>query len=215
MKQFSRFFLIAVAGILLAAFAVAQAPLISPFSADLQISSTRGGKNLEATGQVFSGKGHIRMNLNAEGHETVMITDFATRTTDILLLQQKIYIEQKAGMVPGRGPQSMTQDLKPYDPDHPCDRDPEVTCKKIGVEEVNGRTCDHWQTTDKKGNVVDLWIDQKLHFPIKVTTPDASMVLSNLKEGEQDASLFQIPSDFSKMDMRGMMPPNMSGPPQN
>ena len=92
---------------------------------------------------------------------------------------------------------------------------PDLTCKKIGVEEVSGRTCDHWEITDKQGKVSNFWIDQKLHFPVKVTSQDATMLLTNIKEGEPDASLFQIPPGFHKIDMGGMMPPGAGRPPHS
>ena len=108
----------------------------------------------------------------------------------------------------------MTQDLRAYDPEHPCASQPDVTCKKIGVEEISGRTCDHWEVTDKQGRVTNLWIDQKLHFPIKVTTQDSTMFLTNIKEGQPDASLFEIPSGFHKLDLGALMPPG-GGQPHN
>ena len=125
-----------------------------------------------------------------------------------------MYIEHKAGDAPGRGTGGPTQDLKPYDPDHPCATQPDLTCKKVGVEVVSGRTCDHWEMTDKEGKVANFWIDQKLHFPIKTVSQNSTMLLSNIKEGEPDAGLFQIPSGYRKMDLRGMMPPGAGGPPQ-
>ena len=108
----------------------------------------------------------------------------------------------------------MAQDLKPFDPDHPCASQPDVTCKKIGVEEVSGRTCGHWEVTDKQGRVSNLWIDQKLHFPVKATTKDSTMLLTNIKEGQPDASLFQIPSGFQKLDTVRKTPPGPGGPPR-
>jgi len=210
-----RLILSTVQSLLLLQLAVAQVPHLSPFSADLQIASTRSDTGpRDVTGQVYVGNGRIRMDMETAGHQTALITDFATKTTDILLIRQQMYIEHKIGQ-PGRGPDTMTQDLKPYYPDHPCAADPGVTCKNIGVEEVSGRTCDHWEVTDKQGSVTNLWIDQKLHFPVKVTTQDSSMLLTNIKEGQPDAALFEIPSGFHKIEMGGIMPPNMSGPPPN
>ena len=147
------------------------------------------------------------MNLENGGHQTAMITDLATKTTDILLVEQQMYIEHKAGQLPARGPGSGAQELKPYDAQNPCANQPDVTCKKIGVEEVSGRTCDHWQITDKQDRVTDLWIDQKLSFPVKVTTKDSMMLLTNVKEGQPEASLFEIPAGYHKLDMSGMLPP--------
>lgn len=192
-------------------------PQFSPFTADMQMSSTHPGMGpTDATGNIFVGSGHMRMNLSAQGHETAIITDFASKTVDVLMVQQKMYLEHKAGQAPGRGPGgNFAQDLHPYDPVNPCANQADVTCKKIGVEAVSGRTCDHWEITSKNGKASNVWIDQTLHFPIKATSEDSSLLLSNIKEGEPAASLFQIPADFRKMDMGGMMPPGMNRPPNN
>jgi len=195
--------------------ASAQVPHLTPFSADMEMSSTRadrGPRDME--GKIFVASGHMRMNMDSAGHQTAIITDLATKTVDILMPQQQMYMEHKAGETPGRGPGSMTRDLKPYDPEHPCATQPDVTCKKIGVEEVSGHTCDHWEITDKQGKVANIWIGQKLHFPIKTVSQDSTLLLSNIKEGEPDASLFQIPAGFHKIDLGGMMPPGGGGPPQ-
>jgi hypothetical protein len=81
------------------------------------------------------------------------------------------------------------------------------------VDVVNGRTCDHWEMTDKEGKVTSFWIDQKLHFPLKTVSQNSTMLLSNIKEGEPDAGLFKVPADYHKVDMHGM-PPGGGGPPQ-
>jgi hypothetical protein len=195
-------------------FAAAQLPSFSPFTADLHIVSTRADRGpQDVNGKIFFGSGHVRMNLDAGGHQTAIITDFATKTSDVLMIEQQMYIESKGGQT-SRGPGSnVTQELKPYDPEHPCANQPDVTCKKIGVEEVNGRTCDHWELTDKNGKVSNLWIDQKLHLPIKIVSDDSTITLSNIQEGQPDASLFKVPDGFRKMDLGGMVSPNMGGSP--
>ena len=215
MKFVVRMFSTALAIILLVAFSTAQVPQMSPFSADLQISSTAEHAPQDMAGKIFVGGGHMRMNMSAAGRETAIITTFATKTVDILMPQQQMYVEFKADQAQGRSPAAGTQDLKPIDPNNPCANQSDVTCKKIGTEEINGRTCDHWQITDKNGRTSNVWIDQKLRFPIKVVTDNSTMTLSNIKEGEPDASLFQIPSGFHKMDVGAMMPQGMGRPPQN
>ena len=205
---------LALALLLLSAFAYAQLPQINPFTADLQISTTNPQANVqEITGKVYAGNGHVRMNMESGGHSTTLITDFATKTTDVLLIDQKMYIEHKVDALRGQK-DMMTDSIKPYDPANPCVNEPDVTCKKIGVEQVSGRTSDHWEVTDKQGRVTNLWIDQQLHLPIKVVTKDATMLLSNIKEGEPDASLFTIPADYHKIDLGGMTKPS-SVPPHN
>ncbi len=215
MKPAPRLILTALVSLLLLQMAVAQVPQISPFSADMQITSMGDRGPRDVTGQVYVGSGHIRMNMDSAGHATVMITDLASQTTDILLVEQKMYIEHKAGQMPGRNAGNVTQELKSYDPQNPCANQPDITCKKIGTETVSGRTCDHWQITDKQDRVTDLWIDQKLHFPVKVVSKDSTMLLTNIKEGQPDASLFQVPAGYHKLDMGGMMPPGAGSPPRN
>src|SRR5450631_73843 len=81
----------AVAVLLLMQLVLAQVPSFTPFSADMQMSKTHGPQ--DTTGQIFVGSGHLRMNLTSAGHESAIITDFATKTTDILMLPQQMYME--------------------------------------------------------------------------------------------------------------------------
>ena len=188
-------------------------PQLTPFSADMQISSTRGnGGARDVSGKMYVGHGAMRMDMQGEGPGGIVITTFATKTVDILMPQQQMYIEHKAGDMPGRRGPNLS-DMKPYDPQNPCASDPDTTCKKVGVEEVNGRTCDHWEITHKDGTVSNIWVDQKLHFPIKSVSEGTTFELSNIKEGEPDASMFQVPAGYRKMalpPMGGMM---QGGPP--
>jgi Domain of unknown function (DUF4412) len=214
----SRFQLIlmATAAVLLVAqMSVAQmTQQPQPFSADMQFSSTRGGGvPHEVAGKMYFASGHMRMDIGSgPGGGSVIITDFKTQTTDILMPAQKMYMEHKAEEMTGHRP-GMMPNIKPFeDPDNPCAKEEGMTCKKVGVEDLNGRTCDHWQITDKNGKVSNVWIDQKLHFPIKAVGADSTWQLSNIQEGEPSASLFQIPPGYTKMDMGSMM--QMGRPPQ-
>ena len=134
-----------------------------------------------------------------------MITNFSTKTTDTLLPEQHMYMEFKADQVQGRRPGMGPNINSIPDPNNPCANEQGTTCKNLGVEQVNGRSCVHWQITDKNGKVGNVWIDQKLHFPIKTVDEDSKWELSNIQEGEPAASLFEIPSGYQKMDMGGMM----------
>jgi len=200
---------------LLVQVAPAQMPNFSPFSADFQITSSRGDHGSSTiNGQVYAAAGHIRINMASAGHRSALITDLATQTSHILLVDQQMYFEYKASEPPNRGQDTPAKDLKPYDPNQPCANQPNVTCKKIGVEEVSDRTCDHWELADKQGKVVNLWIDEKLHFPVKVTNSDSAMLLANIMEGEPDSGLFRIPANYEKLDIRHVKAKGKGGPPQ-
>ena len=88
----------------------------------------------------------------------------------------------------------------------PCTGHEGATCKKVGTESIDGRSCDKWEMTEKGGKVETFWMDQKLHFPIKLISGDVTAVYTNIKEGPQDASLFNIPAGFKKLDMSGGRP---------
>jgi hypothetical protein len=193
-----------VFGILFSLPVTAQmGPHIDPFSADFHVTSKRGENT---SGKMYFTAGHMRMDMTGtERGSAIMITNTATQTTDMLMPQQHMYMEFKADQGMARRP-GMMPSIKPFsDPGNPCAGDAGATCKKVGVEEVNGRTCDHWQITHKDGSVSNVWVDQKLHFPIKSVSPDSTWELTNIKEGEPDASLFAIPSGYRKMDVNGMM----------
>jgi hypothetical protein len=181
----------------------------------MQFSSTRGGgMTRDMTGKLYFGSGHMRMDMQGGPRVAgIIITDFKTQTIDILMPETHMYMEPKADDIPGHRRGGMMPDIKPLrDPSNPCAGEEGMTCKNLGVEPVNGRNCDRWQMTDKNGKVSNVWIDQKLHFPIKGVTEDSTWTLTNIKEGEPDASLFQIPAGYTKMDMGNMM--QMGRPPQ-
>ena len=197
--------LLLAALLLLCCSLFAQIPQLTPFSADMQTSTMQAGPaNRDMNGKLYVSQGAMRMDMMGEGpRQAIIINTFATKTVDILMPQQHMYMEHKAGDNPmHRGPN--TSDLHPYDPKNPCSADPGTTCKNLGTETVNGRTTDHWQVTHKDGNVSNVWIDNSLHFPIKTVSEGTTWQLTNIKEGPQDASLFQIPSDYRKMELPGM-----------
>ena len=213
MKSRLQIFVMATVTVLvLIQVAAAQAAVQpQPFSADMKMSSSRsGGVTHDMNGKMYFGPRQLRMDL--QGGPTVILTDLKTQTAAILMPEQHIYMEYQAGEMAGHRP-GMMPNIKPFeDPDNPCAREERMTCKKVGVETVNARTCDHWQITDKSGKVSNVWIDQKIHFPIKTVGEDSTWELSNIQEGEPSASLFQIPSGYTKMDMGSMM--QMGRPPE-
>jgi hypothetical protein len=195
-----------------AATAVSQVGAIGvpQFSADMLITGMRGPGG-SATGKLYYGSMRVRIDMEAAGHQSEMITDLQSKTTYMVMPQQRMYMEQKISDMPGR---RGAPDWKPYDPNNPCASREGTTCKKEGSESVNGRMCDKWLITDKNGRTDTVWIDQKNHIPIKTVSADGTTVeLKNIKEETQSSSLFDVPSGYTKMDM-GMMMRGMQGVPQ-
>lgn len=171
-----------------------------PFSADMAIA-TKTGQTM--TGKFYFSPPAIRQDFNSKGHNVSTITDGSTQTTYQIIHEQRMYMVTHGNQTnPMMG--SMPKIDTDIDPNNPCSRSG-ATCKKAGTETVNGRVCDKWISTSDRGTAT-WWIDQKLHFPIKsVNTDGSTMEFTNVVEGKPDASLFQPPAGYRKMDMPGMM----------
>ena len=195
-----------LAGLILAISSVCIGQMPQPFSADMTITHNTGEK---VTGKIFFSPPKNRMDMTAPagkggpmGGRMSMINDPTTQTMYMIMHDKKMYMEmhanQLAGPMMGHAPSAPSS----FDPNHPCG--PDATCKKVGTETVNGRVCDKWVTTDKNGTST-AWIDQKLWYPIKAQSSSGeTLELTNVKEGRQDASLFQPPAGYQKMTIPAM-----------
>jgi hypothetical protein len=179
-----------------------QAPHPQPFTADMTINTAKNGESM--TGKIYSSLPKMRMDMSTHGQNVSMITNSTTQTTYMVMHQQHMYMEMNANQMNPMARNIPKVDTS-FDPQNPCGKMADTTCKKAGTETVNGRVCDKWVTTDKNGKVSTAWVDQKLFFPIKTLAADgSSMELSNIKEGAPPASTFDIPSGYTKMDLGGM-----------
>ena len=206
MKTISR---LGIAFVILTACAFAQAPGMPQFSADMKMTNQRMPDGVN--GKLFFDKGKMRMDMNMPqgrgpmGGNVSMIHDTEKKTSYMLMNDQKMYMEMAGGGGRmGRGPRM--PDVKSYDPSNPCANEEGVTCKKVGEETVNGRDCEKWEftSTDASKNHTS-WIDKKIHIPVRNVSADSTFDLTNIKEGPQDKSKFEVPSDYQKFDPASMM----------
>jgi hypothetical protein len=195
---------IAVLFVYVACVAFAQVPGATPFSADMALKM-KDGKSMN--GKVYvGGGGKMRQETNADGHDVIQIFDLQRKVADMLMPQQKMYMEMDVGqmMQQHRGP--TMPDLKSFDPNNPCGQMEDMTCQKVGSETVNGRSAEKWLFKNKKnGETMNLWIDRKIMYAIRMVGKDMQMDLTNVREGMPPSSLFEIPAGYRKFDMGGMM----------
>jgi hypothetical protein len=199
-------FRIAVFAALLLSLSTAPAQIYTPqpFSADFS-ALAKSGTNV--TGKFFFSLPSTRMDMTVRGQNVSSIMNGGTKTSYVIMHAQHMYMEMKAGQASPMGP-SLPQIEAAFDPKNPCAGSTHsgATCKDVGPDSLNGRSCEKWLITDKNGVTTTVWVDDKLHFPIKSQTSDgSSFELSNIKEGGQPASLFDPPADYRKMDLGGMM----------
>jgi hypothetical protein len=184
----------------------AQKP--QPFSADFSNTKADGEKT---TGKIYFSPPNRRIDVTSmpEGrgpHGPVsVISNGATQTTYVLMIQQQMYMELHANSerVPPR-----LGSLQNLGRDNLCVTDTGETksdCTKLGTETVNGRVCDKYTGSNQQGRKDTVWIDQKLKFPVKSQGEDGHLwELTNINEGAPDASLFKLPDGYRQFDASSM-----------
>jgi outer membrane lipoprotein-sorting protein len=176
-----------------------------PFSADFTTTMHNGEK---MTGKWFFAPPKMRVDMTSMpgrnqgpmAGNISMIVDGATETNYMLMHGPQMYMEFH-----GERQNSMSPDLRNMlqlkGGSDPCSGDPDRTCKKVGTETVNGRSCDKWEVTDKKSGKSTMCVDQKIHFPVRIQEADGTtMDMNNIKEGPQDPSLFKVPAGYRPFD---------------
>lgn len=88
-----------------------------------------------------------------------------------------------------------------------------VTKKLLGTETINGEETEKYEVLANFGGQQIksyAWISKKLGLPLRVETPDKSYVqeYKDIRLGEVDDGLFEIPAGFQKL----AMPPGMPRP---
>jgi hypothetical protein len=182
-----------------AGFALAQ----TGFSADI----VDHGKEKNAMTKVYLGKDKIRFD-SADKTSGGAIMDLHTGDFLVIMPQQHMYMVMPADKMEDHG---SFRFLVFGDVEDACTEwlrqstNKGGSCKKDGDETVNGRSTVKYEGTNSKGESTAVWLDTRLHFPIKWEGKNGGGELQNIKEGPQPDSLFEVPSGFAKMDMGAMM----------
>ncbi len=168
------------------------------FSAEA-VNSFGGTKQLS---KIFVDKDKMRIESQLTHESGPSILDFSTRTTRIVIADHKTYMEAPPGVSLQRG----YAFFRPADVENACDLwlklvfRPESTCRKIGDVTVNGRDAVEYEGKSPEGDASHVWIDVKLAFPIKWDSKGGYGEVRNIQEGPQAANLFEIPTDYTKIE---------------
>ena len=167
-------------------------------------------KKADSQAKVYMGKDKMRVEpgkKDARGGGAAIV-DLATQSSTIIMDQQRMYMEMPAQMAAQRNPYHF---FRTGDVDSACSDwlaqswNKGGTCHKVGNETVNGRSTVKFEGTNSRGESGAMWLDPKLRFPVKWEGKNSSGELRNIQEGSQPASLFEIPSGYTKFDMGAMM----------
>jgi hypothetical protein len=201
----ARYFLLMVV-LFLSAAVFAQ----TEFSADIVQDGDHAPKT--AT-RVYFGKDKVRFDSQGQSKSAgAVILNLTDQKYVVVMAQQHMYMEMPAQSMEQRG---MYTFFRIGDVENACSdwlkmaRNTGGTCHKAGNETVNGRDTIKYEGTNSSGESSSVWLDSKLRFPVKWQTAKGSGGLTNIQEGAQPASLFEVPSGYSKMDMGAMMQGHM------
>jgi len=170
--------------------------LSQEFSADLvrQKPQNTAGTKVSVSGD------KIRLEVAGQKNPSFALINLAQRSSTMVLPDAKSYVVSP----PGRLSSSIPL-FHIGDPENACGAWEKSmgnpgTCKKVGDDTVNGREAVKYTGAMENGDTGTAWIDRKLNFVIKWEGQKTVAELQNIQEGPQAASLFEVPSDYEKLD---------------
>ena len=170
-----------------------------PFSADMVITP---GKNSgqQIHGKIFAGNHAMRMEMEVRpGMESVSIVRYDKKVVWILIPGQQRYME-----MPLTGRAGVIAEL----------RDPSIQyeVQNLGADKVGEYACEKYQVRWKnKGEEYNslVWIDASgaaKGFVVRTEDEKTGAIsqFENIRPGEPDGSVFEVPAGYQKMEMPGM-----------
>jgi hypothetical protein len=170
------------------------------FSADFS-QTFEGSGQQDQNGRLFLDSEGMRMEMTEEGQAVVTIMRFSENDMLMLMPDAKMYMQMPFSAMGQQGAGTLEGKFASACAEY---REGE----KLGSETVNGRATEKWRCVGSTNDEpdADIWFDQDLGAPIRVVDDAGSRFeLSNIKEGDQAAGLFQPPADYQRMSMQDMM----------
>lgn len=187
-----RSFSVATALLLLWVAAPGHARAQEGFRADLEVSG--GELDSPVTGVMYNNGAKTRLELSLEGQSIVMLIDRADGSTTMLMVEDKMYMQMPAGMIPFQAPAATA-----LNPSNPCSEPGVTECVSLGEQEINGYRAAGWEYLTE-GERWTSWIATTLSYPVRSVGADGTTInFRNISLDPLAASLFEIPSDFQTM----------------
>jgi outer membrane lipoprotein-sorting protein len=175
-------------------FVLAGSSIAAEFSADLLLK--QGGETM--TGKVYVKGDKTRQEFVQQGQKQIRIIRPDKGLMWLLMPAEKIYMEMSS------------QESGAYDPTLDQNIEDKAEMKSLGKETVNGYVCDKYLYSyhDTSMGTTTLWISKKLNYPIKTeyqsSSGDMLVEYKNIKEGNVQNSLFDVPGDYMLLSVPGM-----------
>jgi hypothetical protein len=166
------------------------------FSAEMVRQKPQGAANSKVS--VKGSK--VRLDTEGQSQANFAILNLTLRQSAMVLPGTKSYIVSQPGHLQSSIPFFILED--PEDACSAWEKSMKTpgTCKKLGDDTINDRSTVKYTGTTDNGETGTAWVDRKLHFVIKWDGEKSAAELKNIQEGPQSASLFDIPTDYEKID---------------
>jgi hypothetical protein len=168
------------------------------YSADLVMDMGKGpdGRTMVVKGKIFASKGNERREMLSAGQERVIITRRDKGVNWMLIPEQKNYMET-------------LKDKGEKDPERIM-RESDVKLTKLGSEKINGVMAIKYEieSTDPGSGQFKgfLWVTKE-NIPVRMEGGQKGMGsgqhfridYTRIRIGKQDASLFEVPTDYDRL----------------
>jgi len=177
----------------------------SPYTADSRM--TAGGQQIDA--KIAVAGTNERRELTMRGQRSITLIDHKTQKAVMLMPAQKMAMDVAMSQAAGpTSPGDMKWTTQAVGPE----RVGNVDATKYKVEGSNAqgsKTSGHvWATAER------IMVKSEFDITDKGRTTKVSQVLSNLKIGPIDPTLFQVPPDYRRMQIQNMQQMMQGMPPR-
>lgn len=142
----------------------------------------------------------VRLDTEGQSQANFAILNLTLRQSSMVIPATKSYVVSQPGHLQSSIPFFIVEDPEDACPAWEKSMKAPGTCKKLGDDTINDRSTVKYSGTTDNGETGTAWIDRKLHFVIKWDGEKSAAELKNIQEGPQSASLFEIPTDYEKID---------------
>jgi hypothetical protein len=173
------------------------------FQQQLRADMVASGGSVPApmSGAIYVSGNNVRLEMAMGGTSIALLAETSSRAFTLLVPNELMYMPISVEMVPGAAPPVVGLDAA-----NPCATDGVTNCVSLGPEQVNGYETAGWQY-DANGVSMTAWISTEFQFPVRIISTDGMITdFTNIEEGPQDPSLFEIPPDYQPMPGFGAGP---------
>jgi hypothetical protein len=202
--------LLAVAGVLLCGHAPARA---QQFSADLV--TLKGDGTSAPAGRVHVSSDKVRIE-TPELADGFFVIDGAKPAAFFVRPAARLFMD-------ARQSSRLTRIFVQVDPDDPCRQWEAMAkvagvvdhgaksqgswrCERVGEETIDGNITIAYRAILSPNQELFGWIDPARRFPLRIKTEDGAVITAqNVRDEQQPAQLFEIPSSFRKFDPEALI----------